>query len=249
MSVPMAVFGPGSLWVTRTDIAVGTPVNIGYCQNFSYDESGDEKDLYGQNQYPIASARGTLKTTAKITAATLSGIALNSVFQSQTLNAGSLAAAQGEAATCSGSPCTVTVTNSGTFETDLGVLFASSGLPLAKVASSPAAGQYSVAAGVYTFNQTAQSGSGVLINYAYSVAGSGHNMKVVNKPIGYTPTFQLDYVTVFEGKTYYIRFFRCVGAKLTRAHKLTDFMMPEIDLNFYAKENGDVYQMWQSEAA
>jgi hypothetical protein len=39
-----AVFGPGSLYVTRTDI-VSTPINIGYCQSFSLDETGETKQL------------------------------------------------------------------------------------------------------------------------------------------------------------------------------------------------------------
>src|SRR5208283_697884 len=59
------------------------------------------------------------------------------------------------------------------FDANLGVAYASSGLQLTPVASSPAAGQYSVASGVYTFS-SADAGKAVLITYSYtqSVAGS-----------------------------------------------------------------------------
>ena len=76
----MAVFGPGSLYVTRNDIPNQTPVNIGYANEFSYDESADTKDLYGQNQYALVIARGTIKATGKMKAAVVSGLALNAVL-------------------------------------------------------------------------------------------------------------------------------------------------------------------------
>jgi len=45
-------------------------------------------------------------------------------------------------------------------------------LPLTKAASAPAAGQYSVAAGVYTFN-SADANKAVLISYTYTITGTG----------------------------------------------------------------------------
>ena len=91
-SVPMGVFGPGSLFVKRTDLANQSPFNIGYCQEFSYDESGDTKELYGTNQYPLLVARGTVKATGKIKAATISGLALSACFFGQSFSSGQLLA-------------------------------------------------------------------------------------------------------------------------------------------------------------
>jgi len=54
----------------------------------------------------------------------------------------------------------------GNWAVDQGVTYASSGTALAPVASSPAQGQYSVSAGVYTFN-SADSAQAVLISYSY----------------------------------------------------------------------------------
>jgi len=87
-----AQFGPGALYVKRTDIPNQTPINIGFAQELEFDESGDLVENYGQYQSPIDAARGTVKNTAKFKAARFSGIAINSVFHGQTLTAGSLMA-------------------------------------------------------------------------------------------------------------------------------------------------------------
>jgi hypothetical protein len=65
---------------------------------------------------------------------------------------------------------------------------------------------------------------------------------VTNQAIGTNPTFQLDYSTTLQGNAYYARFYACIAEKLTRAHKLTDFMMPEIDFGFFANGAGNVYK-------
>jgi hypothetical protein len=242
-SVPMAVFGPGSLYVTRNDIAAQTPINIGYAQEFSYDESAESKELYGQNQYPLVIARGTIKASGKVKAATVSGIALNAVFNGAAFASGQLQMVQGEAATIPGTPFQVTVAGSATFNQDLGVRSATTGLPFAKVAAGPTTGQYSVneATGVYTF-AAADTTLAVLITYAKTATG-GQLLTVTNTPIGQTPTFQIDYATSLYNKPYYARFYACVSTKLTRAHKLVDFMMPEIDFGFFATAAGNVYSV------
>jgi hypothetical protein len=74
-------------------------------------------------------------------------------------------------------------------------------------------------------------------------------MTVMNTPIGNTPTFQIDYATSLYGSSYYVRMFACVSNKLGRAHKLVDFMMPEIDFGFYQLANGKVYEMSYSQVS
>jgi hypothetical protein len=63
-------------------------------------------------------------------------------------------------------PYTVTVANSATFVADVGVT--KSGVPMVHVAGAPAAGQYSYAAGVYTFN-SADHNQPVVITYRYTL--------------------------------------------------------------------------------
>lgn len=241
-----SVFGPGAVYITRTDIANGTPVNIGYAQEMSIDLSYNTKQLFGQNQYPLDVARSTAKTSGKIKAAQVSGVALNSAFFGQTFASGLLTASLGESHSVPATtPFTAIITppNTGTFDTDLGVTYAATGLPLQKVGSVTAAGQYSESAGTYTFD-TADASAAVLISYAYTGTGTtSQTLTVANQLIGVTPTFQLDYLTTHNNKTYYARLFQCIASKLTQQFKLEDYMIPELDFEFFANAAGNVMKV------
>lgn len=98
-----------------------------------------------------------------------------------------MATAYNELHTVPASPYQVTVANSATFQQDLGVLYApngasgggsapntlgaSDGTPLTKVASAPAAGQYSVSGAVYTFN-SADTGKQLVFHYTWAPSGA-----------------------------------------------------------------------------
>lgn len=239
--VPQGLFGPGSLWITRTDIA-GTPVNIGFINEFTLDFSFETKQLFGQNQFALLAARGTAKTSGKMKAATLSGQALNTVLIGGTWNVGT----QYDVFVNPSTPVpatpfqiTPTLPSSGVFYKDLGVVNAATLTPLTLVASGPTAGQYSQAAGVYTFSSADHtSGISVIISeaYSYTTGATGMSQIIVNQPIGSTPTFSLDYKSALYGATYYLSIFQAIGGKAAFGHKLTDFMMPEYDFEFFANQ-------------
>lgn len=245
-TVPQGLFGPGILYMTRTDIANATPTNVGYVNEFSTDFSFTTKELYGQNQFPLLVARGTAKCTGKIKAATLSGQALNTLLLGGSWTVGTqedMAMTPSTAIPATPFQITPTVPSSGTFDTDLGVLNSATFEPLELVASAPAAGQYSEAGGVYTFSSADHvSGISVIITFSYSftTGATGQMQTLVSNPIGTTPTFQLDYKTALYGATYYIRLFRAVGGKWTMGHKLEDFAMPEYDFSFFANAQQQV---------
>jgi hypothetical protein len=246
MSVPFAAFGPGILIVTRTDLTTPVAVNIGYAQEMSLDFSGNTKELFGQNQFPLVAARSTIKATGKIKAATISGIAWNNVFFGGTLTpASGFAWVVDEAASIPGTPFTVTVAGSAQFDADLGVKYAATGLPFQRVASAPVAGQYSVAAGVYTF-ASADTLSAVLITYTKTITTATVQKTIItNQPIGTTPTFQMDYYNSLNqpGSTpFAIRLFACIASKLSIAFKLEDFAMPEFDFSLFANSSGQVFE-------
>lgn len=239
MTTPLDAFGPGVIVAQRTDVANATPVNIGYAQEFTMDFSATIKDLYGQNQYPLDAARGTVKVTGKIKAAVLSGIAWNTVFFGNSFTTGGIKWNYNEAATIPATPFQVTVVNTATFDKDLGVTYALSGLPLTKVASAPATGQYAVSgSGVYTF-AAADTGLGVLITYTSTVV-TGQQMNISNNLLGASPNFQLDYYTTRSGKAFVARFNQCQAAKIALAAKLEDFMMPEFDIQMFADSTGSL---------
>jgi Conserved hypothetical protein 2217 (DUF2460) len=77
-------------------------------------------------------------------------------------------------------PYTITVAQAAAFVEDLGVT--KGGVPMTPVASAPAAGQYSVAAGVYTFN-AADEDDAVVISYRYLIDPADYTVTMPNRLI------------------------------------------------------------------
>lgn len=240
------VFGAGVLWATPTADAYGnaianpTPVQFGIAQEVSVDVSFDTKMLYGQNQFPVAVGRGKGKVSGKIKFAQLNGLTLNNVVFGQTLTAGILSDVYDTTgATIPTTPyqVTPTVPGSGTWTADLGVRYAT-GIQLTRVASAPAAGQYSVAAGVYTF-AAADTGLLVYINFQYTATSTtAKKSTALNLPMGYAPTFRCDVYMPYQGKSLIWTFGNCISSKLSMATKLDDFMVPEIDFEAFDTGTG-----------
>jgi len=245
----MYSFGSGVLIGTRTDIVNATPVNFGLVQEVTIEEAATVKELYGQYQHAIAIARGTIKTTGKAKVARISGLAFANLFYGVTPAAGQLATAFAEAAVVPAStPYAVTPANSTTFADDLGVLYAATGLPLVKVASAPATGQYALAAGVYTLS-AADAGKALLLNYTYQIAASGQNFPVTNQLTGTTPTFQAQFFTTFQGQAVSLKLRNCTSSKLSFGTKIEDFVVPEFDFSCFADATGTVMTWSFAEAS
>lgn len=251
MSVPLAIFGPGILIATRTDLTINTPINIGYAQELSFEFSGSNKQLYGQNQLPLVAARATVKPTAKFKAAVLSGLALNNIFWGQTFASGGIAWNIDSTFSVSTTSTNVTIGSSSTFDANLGIKYAATGLPLIRVATgSEVAGSYSQTGNVAAF-ATADSGVALKITYTNTNL-IGQNLLVTNQPIGTTPTFQLDYYTNLNqpaAKPYIVRVYQCIASKYTQAFKLEDFMTPEFELDIFANASGQLYNNYFPEVS
>ncbi len=235
----ITLLGPGALYGTRTDVTGATPCNFGKVKSLEIDADFTVKALTGQFQAPIDFGRGELKLTGKAKMAAISPLALMSLFWGIASATGETLTQFLESGTIPGSASyTVTVANSATFVAPLEVLYAATGLPLAQVPSAPAQGQYSVAAGVFTFN-SADHGAGVLISYTYTAVG-GFNLTVNNQLQGFTPTFSAVFYNTKNGKpvTYTVPF--CTSSKLNRGFKENDFVNPEIDLLIGANAAGQI---------
>ncbi|HWK45128.1 MAG TPA: hypothetical protein VNT30_10420 [Stellaceae bacterium] len=234
------VFGSGQLFGTRTDIANASPTRFGALQDISIDFSKDLKELYGQNQVAIALAAGKLKISGKAKFAQVNGKLLNDLFFGQTSTAGQTATASAEAGAIPATPFTVTAANATNFVADLGVYYAATGLPLTRLASgTPITGQYTVAAGIYTF-AAADTGLGVLLNYAYTVAGTGTTLTLTNQLMGVTPLFSVNFTQTFQGKQVNLKLNACASQKLTFATKIDDFVIPEFDFLAQADAAGNI---------
>jgi hypothetical protein len=248
-------FGAGVLVGTAQSDAAGntiatpTPIQFGILQEASVDLNFDVKELFGQYQFPVAIGRGKGKIGGKAKWAQMNGLTINSLFFGQTLTSGEL----GEVIDTTGTaipttPFTITPTvpNSGTWTNDLGVLDAN-GLPMTRVVSAPATGQYSVAAGVYTF-AAADTGKVVRISFQYTATStSKKRMTISNVLMGYAPQFRCDLLVPYAGKQFVLTLPACVGTKLSFATKLDDFMVPEFDFSAFADASGAVAYLGTSE--
>ena len=256
MSVPFAVFGPGILIATRTDTSPGIAVNVGFVQEFSIDFTGTTKQLYGQYQFPLVAARGTIKATGKFKCGVNSGLAANNLFYGASF---STAAANLIAWTIdstytvsSGSTTALQVGSSLTFDADLGVKNVASGLPFQRVSTgSESSGKYSITTGspgLYNFVSADTSVTGGLnlkITYTAQNAPAGsQSLLYTNQLIGFTPTFQLDYYTNLNqpsAKPFIIRVYSAILDKEVMNFKLEDFMNPEFDFSLFANASNQVF--------
>lgn len=249
-------FGTGSLWGTATQdssgniIANPTPVKFGELQDVGLDMSRDLKMLHGQNAMPVAVAGGKQKFEFKAKFARISGRVFNDLYFGNTVASGTLNAVYNDVtgANIPTTPFTITVTppNSGTYVRDLGVMDAN-GLPLQKVASAPTTGQYSQAAGVYTF-ASADTGKQVFISYAYTTTAAGSKLiTLTNLPMGATPIFGVDLAISYQGKQANWRFPNCVASKLTFDPKQDDFLQVGFDFSAFADAAGNIGYIATSE--
>jgi hypothetical protein len=238
----MFVFGSGVLIGTPQG---GSPINLGLAQEISINISANTKALYAQNNFPVAIGVGTRKMTGKAKLARISGQALGALFFGATPSIGSSQTQFGETTSVpSSSPYTYSTSYHSTFVSDQGVIYASTGLPLKQVSASPAIGQYSVSAGVYTF-AAADAGSAVLISYVYAVTGAGESFTVYSTPIGAATTFSANLFATdpTTGKQFSMLIYNCVADKLAIGTKLEDFMVPELDFQCFANAAGQVCQI------
>jgi len=244
-------FGVGAMYVTQLQDAWGnaisnpTPLPLLTLQEGSIDMSADNKELYGQNQYAAAVARGKAKLTVKVKPARIYAALWNALFFGQTLTSGLLAIQTDTTGVAipSATPYTVTPTppNTGTFVSDMGIISAT-GYPLTRVASgnTPATGQYTVTTGgTYTF-AAADAGKTVYINYQYTVAsanaGTAQMETVRNLPMGYAPQFKADLCVGYQGKLVTFSILQAIATKMSLGFKNEDFAIPEFD--FSAMDNG-----------
>lgn len=243
-------FGVGTTFAVPTAdatgaaIANGTPVQFGTLQDVSGDISFEEKLLYGAYQFPVAIGRGKGKISFKAKAANILGSILGDLLLGTGTSAGIKGVVQNFAAAVPGvSTYTITVAppSSGTFSNDLGVINASTGLPFKKVASAPTAGQYSVAAGVYTFN-SGDANAAVLISYEYTATStSGPKYGTFsNQLMGYSPFFKAALATSYQGKNFTLVLNQCMSSKLSLPFKNDDFTIPEFEFSAFADSSNNV---------
>jgi len=241
-------FGIGQLTAIRTDVSNPTPRQFGVIQDVSVDFAGSIKELFGQYGFPAGAARGEIKVTGKAKAAKLSASMYNDLFFGGSSSTGQSLIAIGEGPTpIPTTPFTITVTNSATWVADLGVINNATGLPFTRVASGPTAGQYSVAAGVYTFASADNVSSiSVKISYKYTqAAGSwpnatGTTLTLTNQLMGTSPIFKLEMSNGFNSLYQSITLNQCISSKLGFALKNNDWVIPEFEFSAFVDSSNNL---------
>ena len=234
---PALVFNSGLAYMVDSD-AVPTPTNIKILQSANLDLKASLKELFGQNILPVAVGRSQIKVSGKIKFADYQPRLFRDFFGSS-MSAGETLIAPAEAGTVPGSSTyTVTVTNSATWVTDLGVRYAATGIPLTRVASVAAVGQYSVAAGVYTF-YSGDASANVLIDYTYTLSTAGETVTLSNTSAGAATTFKTVLGGSYNGLQTNFIINACAYESLKGYDsKLGDFAMPELDFAAFADSTG-----------
>ncbi len=252
----MFLFGSGLLWGTPLTDATGaalatpTPLIFGTLQDTEIDIKFELKTLHGGNQFAVAVGRGKGQVSGKTKLADLrAGFLETLVFGaagSYGLN-GAVYDTVGAAVPASPFQVTVTPPSSGTWAADLGLIDSSTGRPLVRVTSAPAAGQYTVSAGVYTF-AAADLGKVFYINYRYTAASTvARRMTISNLPMGYAPTFRADFYGPYQGKSAVLTLNNCISEGIKISAKNDDFSVPEMGFQAFADAAGNVGTLSLSE--
>jgi len=223
------VFGTGQLFATP--VGGGAPLRFGALQDVSVDFSGDVKQLFGQYQFALDTARGKTKIEWKASTGNIDVEAFNQIFFGETVDTGNqLIQVINEAGgPIPATPFQITASHGADFVMDLGVYKASDATPFKQIASgTPSAGEYKVsAAGVYTF-AAADTGIAVLLNYLWEDATTGGSLDIGNQLMGNTPKFQLVLSQNYDGKYFTLLLYSNVADKLSLPLKMDDYLLAEL---------------------
>ena len=252
-------FGAGNLFFNPTGGNLPTnktPQQLATLQDVALDFSATIKDLRGQYQFPDDTAISDRKITWKSGTGRFDIDAYNNlVFGEAAIATGAGATGAmdvNEAHTIGASPYTVTVTNSASFLTDLGVLYTLTGQKLTKVASAPSTGQYSVTAGVYTF-AAADTTLAVTISYTNTVA-TGRILTVNNHTQGWGPTLEMFLSNPYNpgqsqgGVTTIPNMVHLYAVKIGKMgvpYKRADYLISDIEGEAYANAAGLVADFYE----
>jgi hypothetical protein len=252
----MYLFGSGILWGTPLSDAAGaaianpTPLIFGTLQDTELDIKFELKQLHGQNQFAVAVGRGKGSIMGKAKLADIRAAFLETIVFGVAGQAGLTSMVYdtvGAAVPATPFQITVTPPSSGTWQADLGVIDSTTGRALTRVASAPAAGQYTVAAGVYTFN-TGDQGKVMYISYRYTATSTvARRISIQNLPMGYAPSFRADFYGPYQGKSAVLTLNNCISEGFKMGAKNDDFTVPEVGFTAFADAGGVIGTLAVSE--
>ena len=239
-------FGSGVLWATPQQDAFGnaianpTPFQFGILQDVALDGSFDEKLLYGPNGLPVDAGRGKGKFGLKAKFANINFLPFSMLFFGQQTTPGLITSVQDQVGHTAAAAVAIVPPAGNTFFANLGVRADANGTAMIRVATAPAAGQYTTDGnGNYVFSAAdIAANRTVYIDYQTMNATAGQIMTINNLPMGLTPTFSVAYSMQRNGKVLTLTFPRVTASKLAMSSKQEDFMIPELDMSVLANDAG-----------
>jgi hypothetical protein len=191
----MRQFSLGTIYALPSG-ANPTPIPFGLLKSASADIDQAKVPVRGPMKAPVDVGDGELNIAIKFAYGEFRASAFALLASGSTTVVGSKLAAVSERQTIPTTPFQITVAQSATFSEDGGVLDVTGGKWLTRVAAGPTTGQYSVAAGVYTF-AAADVGHVVEITYAYTSATVGQTTTFSNQPMGASTGYLVRLYNVF----------------------------------------------------
>lgn len=174
---------PGVGWLSLVPSGTSTtPIHLATISSASFSMKQANADLKDADGYTIDSFVTGLDVTGDLQLSDFSNSLLAAVARGVTVSDGQSIGASHSAA-IPATPYQITVTQSATWTDDLGVMDLTAGKAMKRVAATPSAGQYSVAAGVYTF-AAADTTHQTLIMYRYTSASTGTTAEVARATTG-----------------------------------------------------------------
>lgn len=218
-----------------------TPARAYVPQDMSIDFKQATKELYGEKKFPVAIAAGEVSITGKVTMGADQPRLLNDLLVNGSSATGQILEADKEAWTIPSTPYQVTVTNSATWTTDLGVT-KTDGTVYTRVASAPATGQYSVAAGIYTF-AAADTTFNMLISYLYTASGTGEKVTITNQAMGPAGAFTAVMCFLYGSGQNVLTLNNAIATDHGVASKIGDFAKPTFGF-MAATDSTDTLGTW-----
>lgn len=223
-----------------------TPQQFPVLQEVSVEFKSDLKKLFGQNQYPVAKARGKVDVTGKGKFVLTDPSLLSQIYFGQPTTAGVVRPVFNEAHAAASSVAPVQITASA----DLGVINSATGKPLQAITSgTPDAGQYRFTAYVstgptpasYAFSTAdVTAGLQVAISYQWPDATNGTSLTINNELMGYAPELLMLLYNNFRGKLQSLQLNSCVMGTISIPTKQEDFWVSDFDFEASADAAGVV---------
>lgn len=215
-----------------------TPVRIGGLQDISLTFKTGVKPVLSQYRFPIKFTVADNNISAVAKMAKIDGALFAELVYGKSWTPGSLKTVIDFAAIVPiTGPSIVTPTFTGTFFLDLGVVDATTGLPLTRVPSAPTAGQYTVdGSGVYGFAGQLIA-TPVRISLAYQ-STDGRSLLLNNELFQFAPTFAVLLTTVFNCKQVSFWLPMAVSEQLIMPMRLEQYAIPEF--SFQAQMAPDI---------